>query len=310
MERFTLLSPAKVNLGLKVIAKRSDGYHEIRSIFQMVNLCDVLTFERISAGIEMVSNHAGLTADPNNLVCRAFHLLSDRTGTSWGAKINLTKRIPLAAGLGGGSSNAAAALWGLNRLWQQNLSQEELLELAKVLGSDVPFFLFAPRAYGAGRGEKLEIIPPGRKIALVLLTPFLSISTAWAYANLEPYLGMDPGDIDCLRHLIEAGREEEIGPHLYNTFEAPISSLYPIISWLKKELLRRGAYGALMSGSGPTVFGLFSSWSEAETVYQSMKVQGLEGPSGCPKDGPGWSTFLAETVIDPKALDIIANKPN
>ena len=296
MEKLSLCSPAKVNLGLKVIAKRSDGYHEIQTVFQMVDLCDDLTFEKTPVGIEVISDRTALPADQDNLVYRAARLLASRTRTDWGAGITLTKRIPLAAGLGGGSSNAASTLLGLNHLWKLGMSRRGLMELAQELGSDVPFFLFAPRAYGSGRGEKLETLPLGQKTTVILLTPSLPISTAWAYANLKPYLGNDQGEIDRLQHLIEIGQEEEIGPHLYNTFEFLLSSLHPLIPQLKRELLRWGAYGALMSGSGPTVFGLFRSRSKAEAVYQVMKNQGLKS------DKPGWDAFLAETVTDLKGV--------
>lgn len=306
----TLLSPAKVNLGLKVLAKRPDGYHEVQTIYQMIELSDRLTLEPRHRGIELVCDHPALSIPTNNLVYRAAHLLAEWGKVTAGAKITLGKQIPLGAGLGGGSGNAAAVLWGLNRLWRMGLGQQTLLELAGRLGSDVPFFLFAPRAYAAGRGELLERLPSPHKLWLVLLYPNFPVSTAWAYTAYDqscretpPKIGQGdgnplfPGDFEgspaagegemaTLRGLLENGREAEVGPHLWNSLESPVCASHPVIFEMKQALLSQGATGALMSGSGSTVFGLFPSGGEAQDARRALNRE---------KD---WSCFFAGSITD------------
>lgn len=298
----TLLSPAKVNLGLKVLAKRPDGYHEVQTIYQMIDLSDRLTLEDCPRGIEVVCDHPGLSIPTDNLAYRAAHLLAEWGKVSAGAKITLGKRIPLGAGLGGGSGNAATVLWGLNRLWGMGLDQRTLLELAGRLGSDVPFFGFAPRAYATGRGELLERLPSSHKLWLVLLYPNFPISTAWAYAAYDQFCRAAPpkivsegseglsaereGEIAAMRALLENGREAEVGPHLWNNLEPPVGDSYPAILGMKRALLSQGATGALMSGSGSTVFGLFPSRREAEAARRKLSGE---------KD---WSCFFAGSITD------------
>lgn len=306
----TLPSPAKVNLGLNVLAKRPDGYHEVQTIYQMIDLSDRLTLEPRPRGIEVVCDHPGLSIPTDNLVYRAAHLLAERGKVTVGAKITLEKRIPLGAGLGGGSGNAAAVLWGLNRLWGMGLDPRTLMELAGRLGSDVPFFLFAPRAYATGRGELLERLPSSHKLWLVLLYPNFPISTAWAYAAYDqfcraapPKIAQEgdnplfPGDFEgspaarggkmaALRAVLESGREDEVGPHLWNNLELPVGASYPAIFEMKQALLSQGATGALMSGSGSTVFGLFPSRREAEAAQRALSRE---------KD---WSCFFAGSIMD------------
>ncbi|MBI2876851.1 MAG: 4-(cytidine 5'-diphospho)-2-C-methyl-D-erythritol kinase [Candidatus Tectomicrobia bacterium] len=307
-KRIILFPPAKVNLGLQVLAPRPDGYHEVQTIYQMIDLKDHLTLEARPQGIELVCDHPGLSMPTDNLAYRAAQLLAERAQVTVGARITLEKQIPLGAGLGGGSSNAAAALWGLNRLWEVDLDQPALLELAGRLGSDVPFFLFAPRSYATGRGELLERLPSSHQLWWVLLYPNFPISTAWAYAAYDqfyratlPGLESDEGvpwqmadsrpqegarEMATLRTLLEGGREAVVGPHLWNSLEAPVGAIYPAIFEMKRALLAQGATGTLMSGSGSTVFGLFPSRSEAEAAQRALSQE---------RD---WSCFSGGTILD------------
>ncbi len=268
--KLDLRAPAKINWFLSVIRKRGDGYHDISSVMQCVSLFDRISLEH-SASLELRTD-MDLPAE-QNLVYRAAALLKEWAGYGGGAVISLTKNIPSAAGLGGGSSDAATTLLGLNRLWELNLPVAVLSELAGRIGSDVPFFIRGPLAFAEGRGERLtplSLQDPESPVWLLLVKPPLSVSTAWAYGRYVPKLTKKVIDIK-LFCLSLAGKDfVSLRQMVFNDLEEAVSGRYPVIAEIKEALLRSGAAVASMSGSGPTVFGVFGNRDEAVTASGRM----------------------------------------
>lgn len=269
-----------------MLRKRKDGYHEVETLFERISLCDYLTFRRIRSGIQIRSNSRQIPLGPRNLAHRAAKLLKDRFHIKEGIGIKIHKNIPVSAGLGGGSSNAATALLGLNRLWGLRLPRKELLGLASSLGSDVAFFVLGtPFALGRGRGEILKKIRgPRRKIWHCLVKPPFGISTRKAYEALEPsFLTPPKTDVKMLLHSIHKGDSKALSKLLTNSLESTGRSAAPadvprvrtrglelslnkrvsVISEIKKKLTKAGALGCLMSGSGSSVFGIYRSQKDA-----------------------------------------------
>lgn len=264
------LAPAKVNLFLKVLSRRPDGYHEISSLMQPISLYDEISIE-IGGGssIKISCSREDLPSGKDNLVFRAAELFFDKTGFRRAVSITLTKNTPVGAGLGGGSSDAATVLMGLNEMLGADLSEEELVGLGAGLGSDVPFFMMRSSAVASGRGERLRKVnlPP---FDYVLINPGFPVSTPWAYNNLD--LTKKHED-NILTYSDEAFMDpSRIKEFLVNDLEAVTLEKYPEITDLKKKLLDRGALGALMSGSGSTVFGVFSGQESALSAYESLKA--------------------------------------
>lgn len=278
----TLNAPAKINWFLRVLGLRNDGYHEIRSLIQKVTLYDVLTFS-ISTDITLRSN-LNIPVE-ENLVYKAMKLLKDRYNMRKGATIQLEKNIPLGAGLGGGSSDSATALIGLNELWSLHLSDGELSKIAEELGSDVPFFLHGSLSLVHGRGEKVTRCKPIHPLHLLLVKPPFDISTAWAYnsyrlkdeKNLSLRRLTKKGDkVDNIEQFISCVEKADIhcisrhNNAALNDLEAVSLRAFQVIAEMKERLLREGAVFSLMSGSGPTVFGLFDSREKAEEASRSF----------------------------------------
>ena len=276
---------AKVNLALEVLGKRADGYHEIATVMQAVDLSDRVALEDAES-LELQVNVFDSPADATNLAMRAAVALRDAAGVDRGARIVLDKRIPVAAGLGGGSSDAAAVLLGLNRLWDLRWPAERLTELATGLGMDVPFFLEGGPALATARGERLERIA-GSPLALVLVNPGVAVSAAEAYGRLSTaaYSGGD-----CVRDMAAAlrtRRPARIAASLYNALEAAVVPMRPEIRRIEAALLAAGALGAMMSGSGPTVFGVARSFDHARQIrarlvrgsWSCWAVRALQGPA-------------------------------
>lgn len=258
----TLEAPAKINWTLSVLRRRDDGYHDILSLMQRISLSDVMIFQP-SRTFHLESDMA-LPAE-DNLVCRAARVLQEYTGCREGARIVLRKEIPAGAGLGGGSSDAATTLRGLNALWGLSLPDPELMALGASLGSDVPFFMAGPLAIAAGRGEKLEPLPSTVSYDLLIVKPALSVSTAEAYRKLNrgPAALTNKRDeyhnINLLYRYIESRDRSRLASLLHNDFEETVFDDHPVAGDLKKRLLDAGAAAALMSGSGSALFGLFDS---------------------------------------------------
>jgi len=269
-------SPCKVNLLLNILGKRADGFHELETIMHPVNLCDRLTFERGGHGVELKCSDANLPTDARNLVHRAATAFLQATRISAGVRIHLEKKIPLAAGLGGGSGNAATTLLGLNELLGEPLPPTKLHELAASLGSDVPFFLQAKPALATGRGEKiqpLDFFPALRGAVFLLIHPGFGISTAWAYQNLARFpaaLNGQPGLGQRLVALLQTGDLHASGRALYNSLEAPALEKYPLLALFQEFLRSHGAAATLMSGSGSTTFAIVHGTKAAETLREKF----------------------------------------
>ncbi len=258
--------PAKVNLTLSIVGKRSDGFHDIVSLFQPISLCDELTVTITEgSGITITCNDPGVPTDERNLIYTAARSFLDHAGLKCAVALKLIKRIPVGAGLGGGSSDAAGALMALNEATDELLSEEELFDLALGIGSDVPFFLLENAAIAMGRGERLKPIELP-KYKYLLVNPGFEVSAAWAYNRLH-LTKKDEDNI--LNDLVEGIKgPRSVVDLLSNDLEVAVLEDKPVIERLKQDLLREGALGALMSGSGPTVFGIFG---DDDTLVKAFK---------------------------------------
>jgi len=264
-------TPAKVNLGLHIHGKRKDGFHELETILQMVSLYDELELEPLSSGIELECDTPGIPTDYTNLACKAALLLQESCqAKDRGVRIRLKKNIPLGAGLGGGSGNAAGVLMGLNRLWNLNVRQEKLSILSSELGSDVPFFLTSPRAVGVGRGEQLEVLEPHLKFQVLLVFPGFPVSTPWVYQNLKLKLTKRANNISIWRKNLSLSDIAGLGSQLYNDLEPVVIQRFPEIQIIKDELQAQSALGVLLSGSGSTVYGIFDDQEKADAACANL----------------------------------------
>jgi 4-diphosphocytidyl-2-C-methyl-D-erythritol kinase len=268
-----VFAPAKVNLVLRVMGKRPDGYHELAGVVQKVDLCDRLLLEEREGGeIAFACDREDL-AGPDNLALRAARLLQERAGAARGASLRLEKRIPVGAGLGGGSSDAAAALEGLNRLWSMGLSRGELAALGATLGSDVPLFLHPGPVLMEGRGERITPCPWRIEACYLIVFPGFPVSTAWAYRNFRL---TSPRAEDTIPRLLQAGKggisPDIWGEILVNDLEEGVLPSHPAIGRLKSMLLEAGARASLMSGSGSSVFGLFDDADLAKSVAGAVRA--------------------------------------
>ncbi len=266
----TVEAHAKINLALDVLGKRSDGYHQVEMIMQTVSLSDTVTLTEIPGEIKVTASDVRLPCNSDNLAYRAAALLRDTLHIDNGVAIHLKKRIPIAAGLAGGSSNAAAVLKGLNQLWQLSLSTEQLMELGAKLGSDVPFCISGGTMRAYGRGELLEALPVMPKAFVVLAKPFVGVSTAWVYRNYRTELVKQHPDIPAMITCLGQGDYDGIASRLCNVLESVTIPAYPAVAQIKRLMTGYGA-ASLMSGSGPTVFGLVSSRKQAEQIETMLR---------------------------------------
>jgi len=278
-----LKAPAKINWFLRVLGLRKDGFHEIRSLMQKVTLFDTLTFAE-SEDLT-ISDTSGIPPQ-DNIVYQAALILKDKYGVKEGASICIDKKIPMGAGLGGGSSDAAAALVGLNKLWSLHLSIEELCKAGERLGSDVPFFLFSPISLVYGRGERITPRKAVKPLSLLLVKPSISVSTAWAYKELSasrkeavnsPELTKKADKVNNIEHFIRSIEQSDISNiagysgAVLNDLESVTLKSFPVIAGIKEKLCKEGSIFALMSGSGSTVFGVFESLEKAEDAAGFFK---------------------------------------
>ena len=267
MMKFSLSTPAKINWTLSVVGKRDDGYHNIVSPMQCVSLFDSLTFEEADE-IELVSDFAVPVGQ--NLVYRAAVLLRNYSSFQRGARITLVKDIPVGAGLGGGSSDAACTLKGLNKLWGLNLSREDLRMLGSEIGSDVPFFIGGPFSLVEGRGEKVTALKTVTPADMLLVKPDMPVSTAWAYSSYERELTKKDVDIKLFCQTLDKKDFTSLRDIVFNDLERAVMSRYQAIGDIKKMLSENGAVISLMSGSGSAVFGVFDSADEARRASVHM----------------------------------------
>ena len=258
---------AKINLTLDVGEERPDGFHDVTMIMQSIALWDEVTMQLRSDGeIHLSCNLPYLVRGEKNIAYRAARLFLTSCGRTEGVDIRLFKKIPVAAGLAGGSTDAAAVLKGLNALLQTGLSVRQMCRLGEQLGSDIPFCLIGGTCLATGRGEKIRRIEAMPEGYLVLVKPDFGISTPWAYAHFDPQAVQRRPDVEAMHRAIRSGRLSAVGDEMVNLLEPAALSEYPILSTIKEELRRQGAAGVLMSGSGPTVYGLFERPEAAEAA--------------------------------------------
>lgn len=258
---------AKINLGLDVLRKREDGYHEVCMIMQSLELHDIITIAKVETeGIAIRTNLSYIPNDQGNLVHKAAALFLDHIGNKDGLQIKLEKNIPVAAGLAGGSSDAAATLKGLNELYQTGFSTEELMKLGVRIGADVPYCLLLGTALSEGIGEVLTSLPPMPNCMILLVKPDFSVSTKYVYENLRlNNLSVHP-DISAMQRALLSGDLSELTKHMDNILQTVTVKNYPIITDIKNKMLELGAMASLMSGSGPTVFGIFKDHATAKSA--------------------------------------------
>lgn len=276
MDEVSLKALAKINLGLDVTGKREDGYHEVRMIMQTIHLYDRVEIKKTrSPHIRVETNLYYLPVNEDNLVYRAAKLMKDEYKIKEGVRIVLQKFIPVAAGLAGGSADAAAVLVGMNRIFNLGLKQNKLMELGLRLGADVPFCIMRGTALAEGIGEKLTALPPMPKCPVLLAKPAISVSTKSVYENLRLYEGMEHPDIDAIVENIQKKDLRGVAEHMGNVLETVTIPSHPVIRDIKKLMRDNGALNAMMSGSGPTVFGLFPNEKEIRRAYDALKQSGL-----------------------------------
>lgn len=265
-------APAKVNLFLEVLDKRKDGYHNIETLFLKINLFDKLEFKIIKRGIKISCDHPDVPQDETNLVYKAARLLQEKTGTDKGVHIKIKKNIPVFAGLGGGSSDAAATLLGLNKLWQLGLEKKDLLLIGRKIGADVPIFITDYNAaIGRARGDRLIPLNLETKFWIVLVKPDISVSTKEVYSGLLPNLTKTRNDVKMLLHALRSKRMELIAKALFNRLETVAFKRYKQLKKIKEMISARGLRAVLMSGSGSVIFGLTNNREEAVRLKNDLQ---------------------------------------
>jgi 4-diphosphocytidyl-2-C-methyl-D-erythritol kinase len=270
MDEVTIKALGKINIGLDVTGRREDGYHLVRMIMQTVHIYDLVTIVKTGEpDISMTTNVRFLPVDQDNLCIRAAALLAEEFSLPTGVKISLSKRIPVAAGMAGGSADAAAVLFGMNKLYGLGLSMEQLQQRGLTLGADVPYCLMRGTALAEGIGEKLTELPPMMRCPVLIAKPAISVSTRWVYEQLDSLENPVHPDIDVMIEDIRAQDLHRLGSHMGNILEGVTISRYPVIRQIKELMTENGAVVAMMSGSGPTVFGFFD---DEKALHQAKKV--------------------------------------
>lgn len=278
MNQLRLKALAKINLGLDVLRRREDGYHEVKMIMQTIHLHDQIHLKKIEEEeIRIRSNLYYLPNNENNLAYKAANLLREEFHLPGGVSINLKKIIPVAAGMAGGSSDAAAVLFGMNKLYGLKLSMTELMERGVKLGADVPYCIMRGTALAEGIGEKLTKLPPMPKCHILIAKPPINVSTKFVYENLHAneLKPEEHPEIDKQLEALQEGNLEKLTEAMGNVLERVTVTEYPVINEIKQLMVDCGALGAMMSGSGPTVFGIFKSYNQAKKAYQQIEKKDL-----------------------------------
>lgn len=276
MKEISVKALAKINLGLDVVRRREDGYHEVRMVMQTIHLFDRLQIVRNRSGeITMSTNLPFLPTNENNLVYKAAKLLKDEFQIKDGIDVKLYKHIPVAAGMAGGSTDAAAVLYGMNRIFDLGLSGTDLMKRGVHIGADVPYCLMRGTALAEGIGEELTALPPMVKCPVLIAKPQISVSTKFVYENLKLNEQTIHPDINRLVEDIKAKDLQKIAGDMGNVLETVTIPNYPIIAEIKEHMMEHGALNSMMSGSGPTVFGLFENEDVAAAAYEAMRASGL-----------------------------------
>ena len=276
MDEISLKALAKINLGLDVVRRREDGYHEVRMVMQTINLYDRLDIvKKKEPGISIKTNISFLPVNENNLIYKAGKLLMDEFGITEGVSVKLNKRIPIAAGMAGGSTDAAAMMYGINKLFDLGLSRKALMERGVQIGADVPYCIMRGTALAEGIGEELTQLSPMVRCPILIAKPSISVSTKFVYQNLKLDENTVHPDIDKLVEDIKKKDLGKIASDMGNVLETVTIPNYPVIAEIKERMLQSGAVNSMMSGSGPTVFGIFDDEETARKAYADMKSAGL-----------------------------------
>lgn len=283
MKSIEINAKAKINLSLDVTDKRPDGYHNVKMIMQTIDLHDKVVIEEIPSGMEIACNSPYVPSNCENIAYKAAALIADKYTVKSGIRITIDKRIPVAAGLAGGSSNAAAVLRGMNTLFSLGIDQTELMELGKQIGADVPYCIKGGTSLAEGIGEILTELPCLSGVDIVLVKPRVGVSTPWVYRNLDLSKVSSRPDTDLLIKAVAEKDVESIAGNMKNVLETVTIPRYKIIDIIKMRLLELGALGSMMSGSGPSVFGIFGDRRTAERAYRSINKS-------------RWECFLTKTV--------------
>ncbi|PYG89014.1 4-diphosphocytidyl-2-C-methyl-D-erythritol kinase [Ruminiclostridium sufflavum DSM 19573] len=267
----SLEANAKINLSLDVLNKREDGYHNLRMIMQTVQLHDTITIQKIPSGVEIDCVASYVPNNNTNIACKAAAVMIDKYKLDAGVRIKIDKKIPVAAGLAGGSADAAAVIKGINSMFSIGIKQDELMKVGRTIGADVPYCIMGGTALAEGTGERLTVLPVLRGIPILIIKPRIGVSTAWVYKSLKlDKVGSRP-DTEALISAIENRDIKFIADNMRNVLESVTIAKYPVIEKIKRALLDKGAVGSMMSGSGPSVFGIFEDEEKAQNAYNKMK---------------------------------------
>ena len=275
MDSIVIKAMAKVNLGLDVLRRRENGYHDVKMVMQTVNLYDTLTLSKIDEGIVITTNTGELPLNEDNLIYKAAKLLLEYVDKKAGVSIHLDKQIPIAAGVAGGSTDAASTLLGINELYNLDLTKEELAEVGVKIGADVPYCIYGGTYLSEGIGEVLTKLPDAPDCYVVIAKPGIGVSTKYVYENLHIETVEKHPDIDGMIDAIKTGSLDGVTEKMENVLETVTIKRYPEIETMKKCLLENGAENALMSGSGPTVFGIFKEEKIAKQALSKLQKTGL-----------------------------------
>lgn len=267
----SLEAHAKINLSLDVLGKRDDGYHTLQMIMQAIQLHDTISVYEIPAGVEIICEAPFVPNNSSNTAYKAAELLLQQYGIKSGVKIEIVKKIPVAAGLAGGSTDAAAVLKGINSMFSLGIEKADLKQLGKTIGADVPYCIMGGTALAEGIGEKLTALASPGNIPLLLVKPRIGVSTAWVYKNFDLERVKERPDTRLLISAVEAGDLRTLAGNMKNVLESVTRQKYPVIEKIKNELIKLGALGSMMSGSGPTVFGIFEDVEKAQYAFNKLK---------------------------------------
>jgi len=275
MNKIEIDSYSKINLTLNILGKRRDGYHNIETIMQSINLADRIFIKEEKEGIKIKCSHPLVPVDTQSLTYRSAEKILNRYRIKKGVKIEIDKKIPLASGMAGGSANSASILVGINKLFALNLSKKVLREIGEELGMDVPFCIQNGTALAYHKGEKVTPLPPiNPPLWTIIINPGFEIPTKWAYNNLDlSLIKREKNNTIAMLKALKKGGLEGIAKNLFNSFEELIIKRYPEIGKIKVRLIEEGAMGALMSGSGPTVFGIAQNKEQALKIYEKLKSE-------------------------------------
>ncbi len=283
MKEIKLNALTKINLSLDIINKRPDNYHNVRMIMQTLELHDIVKIEKASEGIKVSTDNPAVPDGEGNIAFRAAKIFLDITHISYGVKISIQKRIPVAAGLGGGSSDAASTLKGMDKLFNTDINENILIDMAEKIGADVPFFLKGGTALAEGKGEILTGLKKLPELNVLLVNPGFEISTSFAYSQFKSYDIIERPNIQLLLNAIDNGYWDILASNMRNVLESVITLRFPVVGEIKSLLLKFGAMGSMMSGSGPTVFGIFPNKVSASRAYKALI-------------NIGWKCWLTTTV--------------